>query len=106
MIIKVKDKEYSLNTYNSVQKLADECYQQGRADERPKAFGKGYDSGYRQGRADAINECYMKAKTKMDELRYHYSNKRAGKTQSLYCLQALDFLRQVAEELKEKKNEV
>jgi len=25
-------------------------------DERPKAFSKGYDSGYRQGRADAIEE--------------------------------------------------
>ena len=36
MIVKVKDKEYSfdgyLNIYNNVQKVAEECYEQGRAD--------------------------------------------------------------------------
>lgn len=60
---------------------------------------------YQQGRADAIEECYMKAKTMMDDIRYHSSNKRVGKAHAMYCVQALEFLRQVAEQLKEQNND-
>ena len=33
------------------------AYEKGRADERPKAFAKGYDSGYQKGKADALDHC-------------------------------------------------
>ena len=33
------------------------AYQQAKSDERPKAFAKGYDSGYQKGRADGIEKC-------------------------------------------------
>lgn len=34
-----------------------------RAEERPKAFANGYESGYKQGRADAIDKIYRYVKT-------------------------------------------
>jgi len=37
-------------------KIEVEAYEQGIEDERPKAFAKGYDSGYQKGRLDAIEE--------------------------------------------------
>lgn len=60
---------------------------------------------YNKGRADAIYECYAKAKTMMDELSYQSQGRRNGKMHRLYCLQALDFLRQVTEQLKEQIND-
>ena len=54
----------------------------------------------RNARNKAIDECHMKAKTMMEELAYQSQGRRNGKTHRLYCMQALEFLRQVAKELK------
>lgn len=51
-------------------------------------------------RARAIDECYMKAKTMMEELVCLNQGRRNGKTHRMYCIQALEFLRQVADQLK------
>ena len=51
-------------------------------------------------RNKAIYECYMKAKTMMEELAYQNQGRRNGKIHRMYCMQALDFLRQVAEQMK------
>ena len=59
-----------------------------------------YDKGYKAGYENAIDECYMKAKTMMEELSYKYRGRRNGKTHRVYCIQALEFLRQVAKEMK------
>lgn len=55
-------------------------------------------------RAEVIEECYTKAKTMMDELSYQNVGRKNGKMHRIYCIQALDFLRQVVELLKEQKN--
>lgn len=68
-------------------------YNQGtidRAEEVTKAREQGY--------AKAIDDCYMKAKTMMEELVCLNQGRRNGKTHRMYCIQALEFLRQVAEE--------
>lgn len=54
----------------------------------------------REVRSKAIDDCFVKAKTMMDELFYQNQGKRNGKTHRLYCVQAMEFLRQVAEQLK------
>ena len=54
----------------------------------------------REVRAKAIDDCYMKAKTMMEELVCLNQGRRNGKTHRMYCIQALEFLRQVAEELR------
>ncbi len=59
----------------------------------------GYTKGYRK----AIDDCYMKSKTMMEELAYQNQGRRNGKTHRVYCIQALEFLRQVAEQLKGEK---
>lgn len=76
-----------------------------------ETYGKGYNQGTidraeelqkcrEYGYNKAIDECYMKAKTMMEELAYQNQGRRNGKTHRVYCIQALEFLRQVVEELK------
>ena len=60
--------------------------------------------GYTKGYNKAIDECYMKAKTLMEELVYQNQGRRNGKAHRLYCMQALEFLRQVAEQMKGEQN--
>ena len=64
-----------------------------------QAFVKKMDGHDREIRNKAVDECYMKAKTMMEELAYQSQGRRNGKTHRLYCMQALEFLRQVAKEL-------
>ena len=70
-----------------------------------QAFIKKMDGHDREIRNKAIDECYMKAKTMMEELAYQNQGRRNGKTHRLYCVQALEFLRQVAKELKGVQND-
>lgn len=84
-------------------------------EEVKNAYGRGYNQGgidraeelqkcREYGYNKAIDDCYMKAKTMMEELAYQNQGRRNGKTHRLYCMQALEFLRQVAEELKGVQN--
>jgi len=52
-----------------------DAYDLGRADERPSAFGKGYDSGYQRGRADALKEAFDKTYTKAYDSGYENAEK-------------------------------
>ena len=59
-----------------------------------------YENEEQEIRAKAIDECYMKAKTMMEELVCQNQGRRNGKTHRMYCIQALEFLRQIAEEMR------
>lgn len=71
MIIKINGKEYSFDGYanpiNSVQKLAEDIYQQGRADERAKMLMP-YD-------VESIDELIENVRAKMlEEVHYAFNN--------------------------------
>lgn len=59
---------------------------------------------YEQGRADAIDKVYEIAKTKMDLLMQQTQGRRNGKIHAMYCMQALEFMRETVLELKEQSN--
>jgi len=70
----------------------DRGYEQGRADERPKAFSKGYDSGYEKGRADKESEL----KPLLEGIKFALED---------YSIRLGNYAKVIDEKLKEQKNE-